>query len=292
MDEHLLEALLHEDEGSALDFKRDQYPFDGADDNTKSELLKDVLAFANAWRRTDAYILIGVEEVRGSRSRPVGVSAHLDDARLQQFVNSKTQRPVQLAYQAGRVDGADVGVVRIPIQPRPLFLRRDFGKLKKDVVYLRHGSSTGTADPDEIARMAAATNLETSAQLTVHGRILGAYQGTFVVQISNATGAGDARAPYLELLPPGPFMVSAHGVDGTSRQHGLPLVPQGEGSALQKFAGTSDVILHAGTSRDIAVIIWKGGPDKVPSAVDVPYVVGALGVPAVSGTLAVALRAG
>jgi len=38
----LLEALLREDEGTALDFKRDQYPFVGViDDSVKSELLKD-----------------------------------------------------------------------------------------------------------------------------------------------------------------------------------------------------------------------------------------------------------
>ena len=69
MNSALLEELLNEDEGSTLDFKRDQYPFEGADDDLKAELLKDILAFVNAWRRTDAYILIGVEEVKGGRSK-------------------------------------------------------------------------------------------------------------------------------------------------------------------------------------------------------------------------------
>lgn len=45
IDKILLERLLHEKERTALDFKRDQYPFDGVDD--KAELLKDILAFAN-----------------------------------------------------------------------------------------------------------------------------------------------------------------------------------------------------------------------------------------------------
>ena len=90
----LIEQLLLEDEGAALDFKRKQYPFVGASKEEKSELLKDVLAFANAFRRSDAYILVGVEEQRGARSEVVGVSTHLDDANLQQFVNSKTQAPV------------------------------------------------------------------------------------------------------------------------------------------------------------------------------------------------------
>lgn len=100
-------------EGSSLDFKRNQYPFGGASEDEKRELLKDVLALANAWRRDDAYILIGVEEVRGSRSRPLGVSVHLDDARLQQFVNSKVQKPLQCAYEVQRIDGVEIGVIRV-----------------------------------------------------------------------------------------------------------------------------------------------------------------------------------
>jgi predicted HTH transcriptional regulator len=60
MDTRQLDALLSEDEGTALDFKRDQYPFEDATDEQKSEFLKDILAFANAWRRSNAYILIGV----------------------------------------------------------------------------------------------------------------------------------------------------------------------------------------------------------------------------------------
>ena len=64
MNEEQFEGLLYEDESSTLDFKRDQYPFQGETPDVKSELLKDILAFANSWRRSDAYILVGVEEVR------------------------------------------------------------------------------------------------------------------------------------------------------------------------------------------------------------------------------------
>ena len=79
---NLLEGLLHEGEGTALDFKSAQYPFVNADVGEKAELIKDILAFANSWRRTTAYILIGVEEAKGGRSKVVGVGNHLDDASL------------------------------------------------------------------------------------------------------------------------------------------------------------------------------------------------------------------
>ena len=167
IDKNTIEQLLHEEEGSALDFKRDQYSFDGADNNAKSELLKDILAFANAWRRTIAYILIGVDDVKGGRSKLVGIKAHLDDAKLHQFVNSKIQRPIEFSYQPFRAENVEIGVIEIPIQERPFYLKKQFGKLRKNVVYKRDGSSTAIAAPDEVARMGAEQNLGGTPQLVL-----------------------------------------------------------------------------------------------------------------------------
>lgn len=151
-----LEELLYEEEGTTLDFKREQYVFVSGNDYQKSELLKDMLAFANAWRRSDAYILIGVEEVKGGRSIPLGIDIELDDAQLQQFVNSKTQKPIDFNYRTILVDGLKIGVISIPLQSRPYYLEKDYGKLKRHVVYIRRGSSTDEANPDEIHNMGKA----------------------------------------------------------------------------------------------------------------------------------------
>ena len=153
MNPTLMEELLNEDENSTLDFKRDQYPFDKASDEQKSELLKDILAFANAWRRTDAFLLVGVEDVKGGRSNVLGVASHFDDANIQQFVNSKTNRPVTFSYEVFPFEGSQLSVFHLPLQDRPIYLKNNFGKLRQQVVYLRRGSSTGTADPDEVAKM-------------------------------------------------------------------------------------------------------------------------------------------
>ena len=167
IDSKLLEQLLHEEEGAALDFKRDQYPFEGANNETKGELLKDILAFSNAWRRATAYILIGVDEVKGGRSRIVGVKEHLDDAQLHQFVNSKTQRSIEFLYQPFRTEDMEIGVIEIPIQTRPIYLKKRFGKLEVNVVYKRDGSSTATATPDEIMQMGAKQEFGGSPQLVL-----------------------------------------------------------------------------------------------------------------------------
>ncbi len=149
----IIDNLLYEEESPTLDFKEEQYSFDGVTDYEKSELLKDILAFANAWRRSDAFILIGVEERQGHKANVKGISKHLDDAQLQQFVNSKIQQPLQFSYNICPYDKTEIGVIYIPLQERPFYLTKDYGKLKKNVVYLRRGSSTAEADPEEIIKM-------------------------------------------------------------------------------------------------------------------------------------------
>ncbi len=120
----LIDALLFEAEGAELDFKREQYNFEGADDRTKSELLKDILAFANAWRRTDAYILIGIQEVKETESTVVGIAEHIDDANLQQFVNAKTNRPVEFSYTPMPFRLKQIGVFIFPFKTALPFLRK------------------------------------------------------------------------------------------------------------------------------------------------------------------------
>ena len=141
------------DEGPTLDFKREQYPFEKETAEVKSELLKDILAMVNANRYRTAYLLVGVEEVNGGRSKVVGVERHWEDASLHQFVTGKTNRAAEFSYFPFDVDDKSIGVFRIPIQRRPVYLRAKVAKLKPNTVYVRDVSSTREATPDEIADM-------------------------------------------------------------------------------------------------------------------------------------------
>ena len=163
----IIEKLLYEDEGTALDFKREQYRFFRANKDEKGELLKDILAFANSWRRSTAYILIGVDERRGDRSDVLGISEDLDDASLQQFVNSKTNRPVIFAYRTVSMDEKSIGVIEIPCQERPVYLTSNFGKLTKEKVYIRRGSSTAVASPDEVFQIGALSSKAAAPRLSL-----------------------------------------------------------------------------------------------------------------------------
>jgi len=158
MNNELFERLLYEEENTTLDFKKEQYRFAKATDDEKSEILKDILGFANAWRRLEAYILIGVEDVRGGRGNVVGIPAtdHLDDHSLQQFVNNLTNQPVRFHYEAFGFEGKQVGIISIDEQTRPIYLKKDYGKLAREKVYVRRGSATDPTKPaslEEIAQM-------------------------------------------------------------------------------------------------------------------------------------------
>ncbi|OUM07716.1 hypothetical protein BW686_09710 [Pseudomonas syringae] len=162
MDDILIEKLLYMGEGTSLDYKQQQYIVSGKDLKAKSELLKDILAFSNAWRSEDAYILIGVNnsgEVTGLDNDP-------DDSRLQQFINSKTNHPIDFSYRSIIYKGTKLGLFTIHQQLRPVYAKSDYGIVTAHKVYVRRGSSTANADPTEIARMGIAQF--NSANISVH----------------------------------------------------------------------------------------------------------------------------
>lgn len=152
MDQEFIRTLLYRAESVDLDFKREQYKLSGSDAE-KSELVKDVLAMANAWRESTGYILLGVAESKGDLPMVVGITDFHDDAHFQQMVNSKVHPKIEFAYQVCKFDDLFVGVISVPKQKRPFYLQKRFGNIDADLVYLRRGSSTAVAKPDEIARM-------------------------------------------------------------------------------------------------------------------------------------------
>jgi hypothetical protein len=156
VNKELLDALRYKSEGTDLDFKSQQYRFAGGSSEEKSEMLKDILAIANAWRDRAGYILLGFKDSRPHLAEVVGISESIDDSRLQQFVNSKVKPKLAFSYEEHLYEGKTIGVIIIPKQKRPFFIASPYGKLKNNVVYVRRGSSTEEAEPTEIAAMALA----------------------------------------------------------------------------------------------------------------------------------------
>ena len=154
--DEILDALRYKSEGTDLDFKQAQYRFAKASENDKAELLKDVVAIANAWRDGTGYILVGFKDSSPHPAEIVGITEHLDDASIQQFVHSKVKPNLDFRYEERIYEGKAVGIITIPKQKRPFYLANAYGALKSNVVYVRRGSSTDEAEPPEIAKMVAA----------------------------------------------------------------------------------------------------------------------------------------
>lgn len=156
--DELLEELRCKGEGSDLDYKAERPAFAKASDGDKSELLKDILAFANAHRAGTAYILFGFKESAPHPAEVVGLpdEGAIDDARLQQFVNEKLETKLDFRYEERMFNGKRIAVLCIPKQTRPFYLAKPYGKLAKETVYIRRGSATGIASVREIAMMGAA----------------------------------------------------------------------------------------------------------------------------------------
>ncbi|QBC43003.1 AlbA family DNA-binding domain-containing protein [Iodobacter fluviatilis] len=152
----LLTTLRYKSEGTDIDFKSSQYRFSGGTEDDKSEMLKDILAIANAWRDGSGYILLGFKEKRPHPAEVVGISTTIDDAQIQQFVNSKVKPKLTFCYEEHLYEGKTVGIITIPKQKRPFYTSHTYGKVKSNVVYVRRGSSTDEAEPPEATEMSLA----------------------------------------------------------------------------------------------------------------------------------------
>lgn len=156
MTNELLTALRYKSEGTDIDFKSAQFRFIGGSEDDKAEMLKDILAMANAWRDGPGYILLGFKDQRPHPAEVVGISQSIDDAKMQQFVHGKVKPKLTFHYEEHLYEGKTIGVLSIPKQKRPFYLSHAYGKLKSNVVYVRRGSSTDEAEPPEITAMAMA----------------------------------------------------------------------------------------------------------------------------------------
>jgi Putative DNA-binding domain len=155
MTPELFEQLLQEEESATLDFKEAAFVLtnqQGPDPHHgQAKLIKHVIAFANAKRRADAYILLGVRKKSGTRAEIVGVNTDIDYAIVQQIVNSKLNRPIDFHYYNFTYEDKRVAAIEIPLrQTRPFYLLNHFEPLRAKETYIRRGSSTDVATPDEI----------------------------------------------------------------------------------------------------------------------------------------------
>lgn len=151
----LFESLLKTTEVKKIDFKESQYRLDN--DVLKSEFVKDILCMANA-SGDEGYILLGVKSEKGQPREVVSISGHHDSSDLEAIVNGVIDPPIQFEYHPIKYKGKECALFYIPkSKAKPHWPKRDYGILKRRVIYTRRSSGNREASIQEIREMCIET---------------------------------------------------------------------------------------------------------------------------------------
>ena len=135
----LLDLIQYENEKTGLDFKAVVYKADKFDD-----LLKDIMAMANAALEEDRYIVVGVKHYPNSERAFLGVEEFMDDATYYQLVHSNIEPDIQFEYFHVEVEDKKVGVFRIyHCDNQPYLMKKDTKNLRRGDGFIRKGTSLG-----------------------------------------------------------------------------------------------------------------------------------------------------
>jgi hypothetical protein len=132
------DLLKYEDESVRLDFKGAQYPT-----KNHSDLLIDLIAFANADFDGDRFIIIGV--IRNEKNEKVfkGINREeiIDSAVYQQLVRENVEPDINLEYFHYSYQGNDYAIFRIfDCSDKPYLMKKGYDKLKQGDGWIRKGT--------------------------------------------------------------------------------------------------------------------------------------------------------
>jgi len=139
--------LIMAGESQRVDFKRE---LDLSTAKGKSELVKDIIAFANS-APTGGYLLVGVDDDKSI----VGVNA-IEEERIQQIAATYINPSVDLHCALVPINfpkQAFIGVIEVKARRRPYKFARSIGSFKQNEVFVRHGSIVLKAAPEDIIEM-------------------------------------------------------------------------------------------------------------------------------------------
>ena len=133
----LIDLIHYENEKTGLDFKAVIYKADKFDD-----LLKDIMAMANASLEEDRYIVVGVKHHPNSERVFLGVEEFIDDATYYQLVHSNIEPDIHFEYLHVEVADKKVGVFRIfNCDNQPYLMKKDTKNLRRGDGFIRKGTS-------------------------------------------------------------------------------------------------------------------------------------------------------
>jgi hypothetical protein len=148
-----IDHLVKNGERKDVDFKR-LLSLDTA--RKKSEFIKDISSIANS---TDyiGYLIIGVED----DGEIVG-SDPIEEERIQQIAHGYIDPPIDIEILMFEKNNKNISILVIKPTLKPHKISRDSDNLEKGTVYVRHGTVTFKATPDEIVAMSESKKIYVS----------------------------------------------------------------------------------------------------------------------------------
>jgi hypothetical protein len=132
------DLIEYYDENLNLDFKGSQYTRD-----EHADLIKDIIAMANADTNDECYIIIGVIHNNGGQKELRGISREgfIDDAVYQQLIRENVEPDIKFEYSLYEYAGKCFGVFKIGnCDDKPYMMKKEYNKLKKGDSWIRKGT--------------------------------------------------------------------------------------------------------------------------------------------------------
>lgn len=149
--EHIKKLIELDNEEPKIDSKR---TLDITTRGNKAELIKDIIAITNSEPINDptGYYIIGAKH-----KQLFDISSlKLDDATLQQIINSKCHKPIDFQYKQFSIEDKTIGVIVIPkSDKKPHLVSEDYFDdhgnklLQRGTCFIRKGSSTSIATKED-----------------------------------------------------------------------------------------------------------------------------------------------
>ena len=128
MDDKKIEMLIQHGEDTKVDYKRTIAINSKSDRKGRAELVRDLIAIANAHEETTGYLLIGVnEQAAGTSDQLVDCQGlDLDDGLMHQIIDEFVDVPITFTFRYQEYKGVMIGIIEIP------FSDNRFHVVKKD----------------------------------------------------------------------------------------------------------------------------------------------------------------
>ena len=135
---HLEDIIKFEPENSSVEFKKKGYHKE-----EHGELIKDIMALANARTSPVRYLIMGIKAYPDGRKDFLGIQSFEDDASFQQLIHSNIEPDIPFHFYPYELEGLTYGIFEIgPCKNPPYLMKKGFKKLHEGMGYIRKGSSS------------------------------------------------------------------------------------------------------------------------------------------------------